>query len=106
FTIHGATVARLPNTTCLRFHGIQSEILLTALDLDGFCASGGSACSSGSHSPSHVLTALGLQADEAKEAMRISWGRFTTDEEIDRSIELFVRQVSRIRQRRMERKAQ
>ncbi|MCB0405371.1 MAG: cysteine desulfurase [Bdellovibrionales bacterium] len=105
FTIHGATVSRLPNTTCIRFHGILSEILLTALDLDGFCASGGSACSSGSASPSHVLTALGLAPEKAKEAMRISWGRFTTDEEIDRSIELFVRHVSRIRQRRMDRKA-
>lgn len=95
----GSESPRLPNTTSLRVHGIPSEVLLGALDLEGVCVSAGSACSSGSISPSHVLLEMGLTRDEAKQCLRISWGRHTTAEEVDTVARLVLNHVTRIRTR-------
>lgn len=100
FTISAELAPRLPTTTNVRFHGIPAEVLLSAFDLEGLCVSAGSACSSGSISPSHVLTAMGLSTPEAKEALRFSWGSQTTMAEIDRAVTLVIDHVRRIRERR------
>jgi cysteine desulfurase len=69
-----------------------------ALDLRGIAASGGSACQSGSISPSHVLTAIGVRPDLASAAIRMSLGVLTTDQSIDRVIEIFPALVAKARQ--------
>jgi len=99
-TLNGADVPRIPNTSSIRFDGIPSEVLLGALDLDGISVSAGSACSSGSISPSHVLLAMGLSKQEAKESLRFSWGKTTTRADIDRVLESVLSHVNRIRKRR------
>jgi cysteine desulfurase len=78
--------------------GTDSESLLMALDLRGIAASGGSACQSGSISPSHVLTAIGVRPDLASAAIRMSLGVLTTDQSIDRVIEVFPALVAKARQ--------
>jgi len=98
-TIQGLGAPRVPNTSNLRFPGISGEILLSALDLDGLCVSAGSACSSGSVSASHVLLALGLSDQQARECMRISWCIRTTDQEINEANDIISRHVTRIKQR-------
>jgi len=98
--ILGDSAARLPNTTNVRFPGIPAEVLITTLDLDGVCISAGSACSSGSIDPSHVLLGIGLSNAEAKEGIRISWGLETTAGEVDTVADLVVNHVQRIRARR------
>ncbi|MFP2934996.1 aminotransferase class V-fold PLP-dependent enzyme, partial [Pyxidicoccus sp. 3LG] len=60
--VNGAGVPRVPNTSNLRFHGVEGESLLIALDLEGICVSTGAACASGTLTPSHVLRAMGLTA--------------------------------------------
>ncbi|NDG27830.1 MAG: aminotransferase class V-fold PLP-dependent enzyme, partial [Proteobacteria bacterium] len=99
-TLNGADVERIPNTTSIRFSGIPSEVLLGALDLEGVSVSAGSACSSGSLAPSHVLLAMGLSRTEAKECLRISWGKTTSRDDVDRVLEVVIRHVNRIRERR------
>lgn len=98
-TVNGAGATRVANTSNLRFPGIVSEVLLSILDLSGVCVSAGSACSSGSISPSSVLMAMGLSKDEARECLRFSWGRDTTEEEVDRVASLVIDHVKRIRSR-------
>jgi cysteine desulfurase len=87
---------RVPNTTNLRFEGIEAETLLIALDLDGICVSTGAACASGTLQASHVLTAMGLSAKQARSSVRISVGPRTTAEEVDTAVEALVRQVTRL----------
>ena len=82
--INGATDRRLPNTSNLLFRGVSGESLVIALDLRGMAVSSGSACSSGSTEPSHVLLAMGRTRDEAKSSVRFSFGRYNTVEEADR----------------------
>lgn len=91
---------RIPNTSSFRVEGVPSEVLLGALDLDGISISVGSACSSGSISPSHVLLAMGFTTREAKECIRVSWGKTTTSQDIDKVLESMVRHVHRIRERK------
>ena len=73
--VNGAGAPRTPNTTNMRFDGIDSDALLIALDLKGFAVSSGSACSSGATEPSHVLVAIGLTPDQARSSLRFSLGR-------------------------------
>lgn len=73
----------LPNIVHVMVDGLESETLILRFDMKGFGVSGGSACSSHSLEPSHVLKALGVNADDALSALRISMGRYTTDEDID-----------------------
>ncbi|HTD83352.1 MAG TPA: cysteine desulfurase NifS, partial [Gemmatimonadaceae bacterium] len=75
-----------------------SESLLMALDLRGIAASGGSACQSGSVEPSHVLRALGVRPELASAAIRMSLGSLTTEQCIDRVIEVFPALVAKARQ--------
>lgn len=98
--IQGEDIARLPNTTNVRFPGVAAQVLLTALDLDGVCLSAGSACSSGSITPSHVLLELGLSPETARECVRVSWGRQTTSVQVDEVADLMIGHVQRIRDRR------
>ncbi len=96
----GESAKRLPNTSSVRFVGVDSDALLTALDLDGVSISAGSACASGSTTPSHVLTEMGLTTAEARECVRISWGRPTTQADVDTVAGLVISHVQRIRARR------
>ena len=73
---------RLPGTVNVCVEGIEGESLLLRLDLAGICASSGSACTSGSLEPSHVLKAMGSTGDESYNALRISMGRYATDADI------------------------
>jgi cysteine desulfurase len=96
--IHGRGAERAPHILNVSVPGTDSESLLMALDLRGIAASGGSACQSGSISPSHVLTALGVRPDIASAAVRMSLGSLTTESSIDRVIEVFPVLVAKARQ--------
>ncbi len=85
--LNGARRERLPNNASLRFEGIEGQTLVLGLDLAGFATSTGSACTSGSLEPSHVLSALGLSAPEARGTVRFSLGRQTRDSDIEVLIE-------------------
>ncbi len=99
-SIQGKGAKRVPNTSNVRFTGVTAEVLMPALDLDGVCVSAGSACSSGSITPSHVLLEMGFTPQEAKECIRFSWGRPTTEGEVDTVADLVISHVKRIRARR------
>lgn len=88
--INGSMEKRLPGNINISFSGIESSELLFRLDEFGICASGGSACSSGDTSPSHVLSAIGLPKELAKSAIRFTFGDFNTKEEIDFLIEKLI----------------
>jgi len=96
--VHARNTTRAPHVLNLSVPGTDSESLLMALDLKGIAASGGSACSSGSISPSHVLVAMGVSPELAGAAIRMSLGALTTDESIDRVIEVFPALVQKARQ--------
>lgn len=81
--LNGDTVNRLPNNVNMCFEGIEGESLLLLLDAKGICASSGSACTSGSLDPSHVLLALGLPHEVAHGSLRLSLSEYNTEEEID-----------------------
>ncbi|MDP3502812.1 MAG: cysteine desulfurase family protein [Myxococcales bacterium] len=91
--IAGKTASRVANTSNLCFPGVDGEGLLVALDLEGICVSTGAACASGSLTPSHVLTSMGLTAAEAQSSLRLSLGRTTTAAELDAVVKALVRLV-------------
>jgi cysteine desulfurase len=95
--INGAAALRVPNTANIGFEGVEAEALLIALDLDGIAVSTGSACSSGTLEPSHVLRAMGLRGARAQNAIRFSLGSTTTDDEIDRVLTVLPGLVRRLR---------
>jgi cysteine desulfurase len=84
--IHGDGMPRLPNTVNAAFLGVSGETLVIALDLAGFAVSTGSACASGAIAPSHVIRAMGYDDDEARGAVRVSFGWSTTTEAVDELI--------------------
>jgi len=88
---------RTPNTSSLRFDGIEAEGLLILLDKASICASAGSACHTGSLKPSAVLTAMGLDAREARSTLRLSLSRFTTADDIERASGEIVAAVRKLR---------
>jgi cysteine desulfurase len=88
---------RLPNTLNVGFNDATGEGLMMGLDLAGIAVSTGSACAAGSLEPSHVLLALGRNAEEAKSALRFSVGKETTAQEIDRVLEVLSKVVERVR---------
>jgi cysteine desulfurase len=94
---NGTDEPRLPNTSNLTFAGIDAETALLLFDQEGLCCSAGSACSSGSINPSHVLTAMGVSRDEARASLRFSLGRTTTDSEVDRALEIIPRIIAKLR---------
>jgi len=95
--VHSNGARRAPHVLNLSIPGTDSESMLMALDMRGVACSGGSACQSGSVSPSHVLSAMGVPASLAGAAIRMSLGPMTTDEEIDRVAELFPKLVAKAR---------
>ncbi len=95
--INAAAAPRLPTISNLSVPGADPEMLLMALDLEGIAASSGSACSSGAVEPSHVLMAMGLPAEIAGPSVRFSLGRDTTEQDIDRVLEVFPRVIERVR---------
>jgi len=96
--VNSANAPRTPNTTNLTFPGIEGEALVIALDLKGISVSTGAACSSGAVEPSHVLTAIGLSADDARASIRFSLGRHTTETEISYALEAVPAAVAQLRQ--------
>lgn len=80
---NGAREPRLPNTSSLSFEGVEAESMLMLLDQAGICASSGSACTTGSLQPSHVLTAMGMPPTVAKGSVRFSLSTDTTGEDIE-----------------------
>ena len=95
--VHGDPEARLPNTLNVRFPGVDGEGLLINLDLAGIAASAGSACSAGSLEPSHVILAMGVSDQEAREAVRFSLGPDTTGAEIEATLDTLRKLITRIR---------
>jgi cysteine desulfurase len=95
--IHGRGGPRAPHIVNISVPGVDSESMLMALDLRGVACSAGSACQSGSISPSHVLSAIGVAPDLASAAIRMSLGALTTDACIDRVAELFPTLVEKAR---------
>jgi cysteine desulfurase len=95
--VNGAGAPRVGSISNISFPGTDPEALLLNLDLEGIAASSGSACSSGTFAPSSVLSAMGLREDLATSSLRLSLGRQTTSEEIDRAIEITARVVHRVR---------
>jgi len=95
--VNGAGAERLPNTASLTFAGCDAEALLMAMDMEGVCASAGSACHSGSTKPSGVLLALGLTEAEARATIRFSVGWTSTDEDVDAALRLVPPLVARVR---------
>lgn len=94
---NGAKAQRLPNTTNLAFHGVESEALLLMLDQAGICAATGSACKTGALEPSHVLTAMGLPADLAKASLRLSLGAYNTEADVDYLLDKLLPIIHRLR---------
>ncbi len=95
--VNGEGSPRAANTSNIRFSGIEGEAMVIALDLKGFSISSGAACSSGSVEPSHVLTAIGLNREDARSSLRFSLGSSNTIEEVDRLIEAVVQCAARLR---------
>ncbi len=96
-TVNAAHGPRLPNTSNVAFEDVEGEPLVIALDLRGFAISSGSACSSGSVEPSHVLTAIGLGRDDARRAVRISLGAGNTLEQVEALAGAIEESVSHLR---------
>lgn len=96
--VNGDMEKRLPGNSNISFRFIEGEGLLLNLDLKGICASSGSACTSGSLDPSHVLLAIGLPHEIAHGSLRITIGKYNTKEEIDYLIENLVEIVGRLRE--------
>jgi cysteine desulfurase len=95
--VNGAREPRVPNTTNISFERVEAESLLIALDLEGIAVSTGSACSSGTLEPSHVLKAMGLGSSRAQSSLRFSLGSATSDADIDRVVAVVPGLVQKLR---------
>jgi len=95
--LHGHPLDRLPSHLNIRFDGVDGEMLLMGLDLEGIAASSGSACASGSFKPSHVLLGIGLSEDQAKGSLRLTPGRENTKAEIETALDIIEQVVGRLR---------
>jgi cysteine desulfurase len=95
--VNGAPESRVPNTSNISFDRVEAESLLIALDLEGIAVSTGSACSSGTLEPSHVLRAMGLSTHRTQNSLRFSLGLFSTEAEVDRVVEVLPRLVEKLR---------
>jgi cysteine desulfurase len=89
--IFGAEIERVPNTTLFAVAGIKAETAVIALDLDGVAVSSGAACSSGKVQPSHVLAAMGVSPDLVRAGVRVSLGWTTTESDIDRLLNAWIK---------------
>ncbi len=96
--LNGDPESRLPNTTSIAFKYVEGEAVLLLLDRFGICASSGSACTSGSLEPSHVLRAMGVPFTFAHGSIRFSLSRFTTEDEVDKAVEAMPGIIGRLRE--------
>jgi cysteine desulfurase len=97
-SVNGAGATRIPNTSSFSFEGIESPAALLLLDRHYICCSAGSACRTGSHEASHVLRAMESSGDGARRSLRFSFGRFNTDAQVDRAIEVVPKVIEKLRQ--------
>src|SRR6266581_4583518 len=97
-SVNGAGAARVPNTSSFSFEGIESPAALLLLDRYRICCSAGSACRTGSQEASHVLRAMNPSGDGARRSLRFSFGRFNTDAQIDRVVEVVPKVIEKLRQ--------
>lgn len=95
--LNGHPEERLPNTVNFSFEGLEGESLILSLDFEGIAASTGSACTSGSLEPSHILLAMGIPAEIAQGSIRFSLGRDNREEEVAYLLEILPKMVSRLR---------
>ena len=96
-TRNGAKEPRLPNTSNLNFADCEAEAILLLLDREGICASSGSACTTGSLAPSHVLIAMGVPPEHALSSVRLSLSKYSTDAEVDHLLETFPPIIEKLR---------
>ncbi|MDE7401049.1 MAG: cysteine desulfurase [Clostridia bacterium] len=96
-SLNGDSYRRLPSNANLSFDGCDGEQILFALDLKGVAVSTGSACSAGAVTASHVLTAMGLPESRVKSAVRFTFGKYNTQEEVDQTVGILKEAVARIR---------
>lgn len=96
--INGSMEQRLPGNANISFLGVDSTALLLELDKKGICCSSGSACNSSEASPSHVLTAIGLDSEIVKSALRVTFGEFNTKTEVDYLVQNLIRSVKELRE--------
>lgn len=96
--LNGSKEKRSPNNVNLRFDNVEGESLVLALDIEGVCASTGSACSSGTLEPSHVLMALGLKHEQAHGSLRLTLSKHTTKKEIDLTVKILGDVIKRLRE--------
>lgn len=95
--VNGDRAQRLPNTSNLSFAGIESEGALILLDERGICCSAGSACTSGSVAPSHVLMGMGFSGERARSSLRFSFGRFLTEDQVAEAIRIVPGVIEKLR---------
>jgi cysteine desulfurase len=95
--INGRRDLRLPNTTNIAFDFVEAEAILMRLDKLGICASSGSACTTGSLDPSHVLSAMGLTPARARSCVRFSFSHFNSDADIDYALEVIPPMIEELR---------
>jgi cysteine desulfurase len=96
--VNGDLAARLPNTSNLSFTGVESDAALVLFDRHQLCCSVGSACRTGSLEASHVLRAMNLSPERARGSMRFSFGRFNTDADVDKALEIIPAVIARLRE--------
>lgn len=96
--LNGDRIKRVPNNVNFSFTGVEGESMILLLDMQGICVSSGSACTSGSLDPSHVLMALGLKHEQAHGSLRLTLGNDNTMEQIDRVLEVLPGIIDRLRQ--------
>ena len=96
--INGHTENRLPNTSSISYESIEGEAILLMIDREGICASSGSACTSGSLEPSHVLRAMGVPYTMAHGSIRLSLSRYNTEDEVDYIVEKMPPIIARLRE--------
>jgi cysteine desulfurase len=99
--VNGSREHRLPTVSSLSFERVEGEAAVIALDLEGVAVSTGSACSSGSLEPSHVLTAMGLRSDVVQGSLRFSLSWHTTEDEMSETLEILVKVIERLRTRKV-----
>ena len=95
--VNGDRENRLPNTSNVAISGVESEALLILLDQRGICCSGGSACTTGQLTPSHVLMAMGFSQERARSSVRFSFSRYNTSTEVDRALQSVIEVVRKLR---------
>jgi cysteine desulfurase len=95
--LNGHKQLRLPNTSNLAFEGVEAESILLMLDQSGVCASSGSACTTGSLEPSHVLTSMGLSPELARGSIRLSLSVYNSEKDVERALSVFPGVIEKLR---------